>query len=129
MAFSWVNFGTSFLKEILEKNELNAQQRENLDFALQINEVNILSSIMLSICAEPDVSFVKQYRTIIENSLLKSYKEEVLQICKALHITGRTFDEKWQALMKKPTSAGLIDAYISALHHISGIETPLNEYR
>ncbi len=128
MAFSWVNFGTSFLKEILEKNELNAQQRENLDFALQINEVNILSSIMLSICSEPDISFVKQYRTIIENSLLKSYKEEVLQICKALHITGRTFDEKWQALMKKPTSAGLIDAYISALHHISGIETPLNEY-
>ena len=68
MAFTWVNYDESFLKEILEKSELDSQQRADLHDALKNNDKDVLISIMCSICSEPDISFVKQYRTIIEKS-------------------------------------------------------------
>ncbi len=128
MPFTWLNFDTAFIREILEASKLDVQQRADMDYALKNNDKDYLISILCSVHKEPNIAFVKQYRTIIENSLLKQYPEEVLQICKALGITGRSFEFKWKTLMKKPTSTSLINAYIIALNHISGIETPLNEY-
>ena len=128
MSFTWVNFDTAFIREILEASKLDAQQRADMDYALKNNDKDFLISILCTVHKEPNIAFVKQHRTIIENSLFKQYPEEVLQICKALGITGRSFEVKWKTLMKKPTSTSLINAYIIALNHISGIEMPLNEY-
>ena len=51
MAFTWVNYDESFLKEILEKSELDSQQRADLHDALKNNDKDVLISIMCSICS------------------------------------------------------------------------------
>lgn len=128
MGFTWVNFGQSFLTEILNASELDNDQREQMDYAIKNEDIDILISIMRSVYSEPNTSLIQKNRRIIENSLLKSFKDECEKIYKALNITGRSYNEKWLALMKKPTSSSLIDAYIRAMKNISGIEVQLNEY-
>lgn len=128
MGFTWVNFYPSFIKEILEASELDKDQIELMDYAIKNNDKESLISVMCSVYAEPNTSLIRKHRKIVENSLLNSYKDECDKIYKALNITGRSLDAKWEALMKKQTSSSLIDAYIRAMYNISGIEVQLNQY-
>ena len=109
-------------------SDLDELMKKNLDYSLKNGDDDSLISIMCSVYAEPCVELVRKHRTIIENSLLKSYKDERNKIYKALNITGRSDDEKWRTLTKKTTSSSLIDAYIRSMYNISGMEGQLNEY-
>ena len=128
MGFTWVNFYPSFLKEVLDASELDKDQIEQMDYAIKNDDKDSLISVMCSVYSGPNTSLIRKHRKIIENSLLKSYKDECEKIYKALNITGRSSNAKWLTLMKKPTSSSLIDAYIRAMYNISGIEVQLNEY-
>lgn len=126
--FTWNNFDLNFIKEILHASELNDTQKEMLELAEEDNDKNGLISVMQSVCIEPDADFIIKYRTIIENSLLKFYKDEIIKICNVLYISERSYKDKLIALMKKATSRTLIDAYLNALYNISGIETNFNQF-
>ncbi|SEK22487.1 Protein of unknown function DUF45 [Ruminococcus sp. YRD2003] len=128
MGFTWINFGQKFLTEILNASELDKDQRELVDYAIKNEDDDTLISVMCSVYSEPNISLIQKHRKIIENSLLNSFKDEVEKIYKALYITGRSYNAKWLALMKKTTSSSLIDAYIRAMYNISNIEVQLNEY-
>ncbi len=80
------------------------------------------------ICPEPTREFILQYRPVIEQDCLKFYKSTMNKIFKALNITGNSFNDKQIKLVKKPTSVGLIKAYIQALYEISGLDVELTEY-
>ena len=128
MGFTWVNFYPSFIKEILEASDLDKGQIEQMDYAIKYDDNDSLISVMCSVYAEPNTSLIRKHRKIVENSLLKNFKDEVEKIFKALYITGRSYNDRWLALMKKATSSSLIDAYIRAMYNISDIEVQLNEY-
>ena len=98
-------------------SDLDELMKKNLDYSLKNGDDDSLISIMCSVYAEPCVELVRKHRTIIENSLLRSYKDERNKIYKALNITGRSDDEKWRTLMKKTTSSSLIDAYIRSMYN------------
>ena len=114
--FTWNNFDPNFIREILNASELNDTQKEMLELAEEDNDKNGLISVMRSVCIEPDADFIIKYRTIIENSLLKFYKDEIIKICNVLYISERSYKDKLIALMKKATSRTLIDAYLNALY-------------
>lgn len=128
MGFTWVNFYPSFIKEVLEASELDKGQIEQMDYAIKYDDIDSLISVMCSVYAEPNTSLIRKHRKIVENSLLKNFKDEVEKIFKALYITGHSYNDRWLALMKKATSSSLIDAYIRAMYNISDIEVQLNEY-
>ncbi|WP_297958013.1 DEAD/DEAH box helicase [uncultured Ruminococcus sp.] len=128
MGFTWVNFYPSFIKEILEASDLDKGQIEQMDYAIKYDDIDSLISVMCSVYAEPNTSLIRKHRKIVENSLLKNFKDEVEKIFKALYITGHSYNDRWLALMKKATSSSLIDAYIRAMYNISDIEVQLNEY-
>ena len=128
MGFTWVNFYPSFIKEVLEASELDKDQIEQMDYAIKNDDKDSLISVMCSVYSEPNPSLIRKHRKTIENSLLKSYKDECKKIYRALNITGLSDNAKWLALTKKSSSSSLIDAYIRAMYNISGIEVQLNEY-
>ena len=128
MGFTWANFYPSFIKEVLEASELDKDQLEQMDYAIKNDDNDSLISVMCSVYSEPNTSLIRKHRKIVENSLLKNFKVEVEKIFKALYITGRSYNDRWLALMKKATSSSLIDAYIRAMYNISDIEVQLNEY-
>ena len=125
MKFSWMNFDPAFLKTILLSTEEFQDEQDDIK-----NEDDIIGLVakMNFICYEPDKRFIMKYRTIIEQDLFKNYPEEVRKICRALGVTGASFNIKQAALSRKTMSASLIGAYISALYNISGFETEFNEY-
>lgn len=128
MNFTWNNFDSSFINEILSSANLNEHQKAMMNCANREDDKDGLIAVMMSVCSEPNSDFVREYRTIIEQSLIKFYKPEVTKICKALNIQGDFYKDKLLKLMKKSTSKSLIDSYISALYNISGIETELNQF-
>lgn len=125
MTFSWMKFDPAFLKTILlateEFNDIQDDIREEDDIIGLVSKMNI-------ICPYPDKKFIMKYRTIIEQDLLKNYPEEVRKICKFLNISGASFNIKQANMTKKVLSSSLINAYISALENISGLDAELNEY-
>ena len=125
MRFSWENFDPAFLKTVLLANDEFKDEHEEIK---QEDDIIGLVAKMNIICDYPDKKFILKYRNIIEQDLLKHYPEEVRKICKALGITGASFNIKQAAMTKKPLSASLIGAYITALLDISGKDIPLNEY-
>lgn len=125
MTFSWMNFDPAFLKTIL----LSSEEFQNDAEDIRDEDDTIgLAAKMNFICSVPDKKFIMRYRTIIEQDLFKNYPEEVKKICTALSISGASFNIKQAAMTRKPMSAALIGAYISALYNISGLETEFNEY-
>ncbi len=126
MAFNWMKFDNAFILEIIKESYLpdkvKEAARDNYD------DKEYLVSKLMRVHPAPDKSFIISYRKIIEQSVLKHQKAIVSKICKALNIHGMSHSEKQIKLSKKPTSASLINAYISALYDISGFETELNEY-
>lgn len=124
MTFTWEKFDPSFLKAVLLASE---EFEDEYDEIRNEDDVYGLCAMMNSICDFPDRRFIMNYRAVIEQDLLKNYPDEIRKICKALKITGTSFNIKQAALTRKATSTSLINAYISALLDISGIETVLNE--
>ena len=49
MSFTWVNFDTAFIREILEASKLDAQQRADMDYALKNNDKDFLISILCTV--------------------------------------------------------------------------------
>ena len=124
MAFTWEKFDPSFLKAVLLASE---EFEDEYDEIRNEDDVYGLCAMMNRICDFPDRRFIMNYRAVIEQDLLKNYPDEIRKICKALKITGSSFNIKQAALTRKATSTSLINAYISALLDISGRETVLNE--
>ena len=83
---------------------------------------------MLKSGETPDKKFIMNNRTLIEQSLLRYYPDEVRKICTAVNVAGANHNVRQSNLAKKATSATLINAYIQALWNISGKNIPLNEY-
>ena len=125
MRFSWDKFDPAFLKTVLLASDEFADDYDDIK---QEDDIIGLVARMNMICDYPDKKFVMKYRNIIEQDLLKHYPEEVRKICYALGITGKSFNIKQSNMTKKPLSASLIGAYISAILDISGKDIPLNEY-
>ena len=126
MAFNWIKFDTTFLLDVIEASDLPEKTKQQ---AFENSEdKEYLVSKFNKICQSPDRQFIMKYRKIIEQKVLKHQKTAVKRICKALNIQGVTHNELQIKLSKKATSAGLINAYIGALHHISGLKVELNEY-
>lgn len=125
MTFTWMNFDPAFLKSILlaseEFNNIREDIRDEDDIIGLVSKMNI-------ICPYPDKRFIMNYRSIIEQELLKMHPEEVNRICKAVGICGASFNDKQANMTKKPLSHSLIDAYIVALLNISGLDVALDEY-
>lgn len=114
------------MKEIILASE-NAQ--EYIDYLKEVeNDPFQVAGIMHEICDYPDRKFIVKYRSIIEQSLLRYYPQEVNKICKAINVTGASFNVKQANMTKKATSASLIGAYIQAILNISGKDIPMNEY-
>lgn len=126
MAFSWMAFDSNFLMEVImasdESDEFKQSAKESLE------DKDVLVSKMNRICSYPDRDFISKFRPIIEQNLLKFYKTEVNNICRALNIHAESHNEKQIKMTKKPFSASLIQAYICALCNISGFDTQFNEY-
>lgn len=126
MAFNWIKFDTTFLLDVIEASDLPEKTKQQ---AFENSEdKEYLVSKFNKICQSPDRQFIMKYRTIIEQKVLKHHKTAVKRICKALYIQGVTHNELQIKMSKKATSAGLINAYIGALHYISGLKTELDEY-
>ena len=126
MGFSWDNFDVKFMKEILAATDLCEKDKLKLEKCK--DDPYIISGMVNAICDYPDRNFIITYRNIIEQNLLKHYPEEVRKICKAINVSGTTFNEKQANMTKKATSASLIGAYISAFLNISGKNIIMNEY-
>lgn len=126
--FSWNNFDSEFIKEILMNTDLSDFQKKVLQYAEEDDDKDGLISVMLSVCVEPDADFIKKYRKIMERSLFCYYKEELNKICKELNVSGKTFNDKINRLEEKSTSPSLITAYICVLYNIAGIETDFTRY-
>lgn len=126
MKFTWENFDSRFLMEIIENSdkpeEFKKSARECSD------DKERLVSKMNLICPVPTENFIYRYRPIIEQDCLKFYKGTMNKIFKALNITGNSFNEKQIKLSKKASSNSLIKAYAGALYEISGLEVELTEY-
>ena len=124
--FSWKSYDKAFLKNIILKSDL---EQDRKDFMLEnYDDDDIFIGIMNMVCRFPDKRFIMDFRTIIEQELLKFYPEIVNMICKALNIHGRTFNERQSALTRKPTSQALVDAYVRGILDIGGIDVQINEY-
>ncbi len=126
MVFSWEKFDSSFIKEVLLASDKANEYKGLIDAA--DDDIYILSGLMKGICEYPDRDFIRNYRSIIEQSLLKNYPDEVRKICKAANISGVNYNTKQSNMTKKPLSPTLIHAYITAILNISGKDIPLNEY-
>lgn len=124
MAFTWNNFDLTFIKEIINATD----NFEDKDLYLLSEDKDILVSCINTICDYPDKQFVIKYRGIIEQYLLLNYPEEIKKICKALNICSKSFNEKQAVLTKKAMSASLINAYVSAILNISGLQIDSSEY-
>lgn len=59
--FSWNNFDSEFIKEILKNTELDDFQKQVLQYAEADDDKDGLISVMLSVCVEPDADFIKKY--------------------------------------------------------------------
>lgn len=124
MKFTWEKFDPSFLKTVLLASDEFADEHDDIK---EEDDIIGLVARMNVICDYPDKKFVLKYRSIIEQDLLKHYPEEVRKICKAIGITGSSFNIKQANMTKKPLSASLIGAYITAILNISGKDIQLNE--
>ena len=126
MRYPWERIDLGFLKNVVLSSEKRSEYKDWIDEVT--DDPFMMASVMNEICIEPDRKFVMQYRTLIEQELLRYYPEEVRKICKALNIAGVNHNVRQSNLAKRATSASLINAYIQALWRISGKDVPLNEY-
>ena len=126
MAFSWINFDTSFLISMIMASDLPDEVKADVQESSE--DKDYVVSKMNRICATPDKAFIMKYRPMIEQGLLKYYKNEVEKICKTMNIQGETHEERQKKLAKRATSASLIQAYIDALLSISGMDVEMNEF-
>ena len=116
MRFTWYNFDSKFLMELIEVSDKPEDFKKSARECMDDKER--LVGKMNMICAEPTRDFVDKYRPVIEQDCLKFYRETMNKIFKALNITGVSFNDKQIKLTKKSTSTSLINAYISALYEI-----------
>lgn len=126
MGFNWIKFDNSFLLDIIMASDL-PEKTKRLAKEYSDDKEYLVSKIN-RICQAPDKQFIMNYRTIIEQKVLKYQRAEVTKICKALNIQGASNNEKQIKMTKKATSNSLIRAYINALCDISGMDTDLNEF-
>ncbi len=126
MTFSWMAFDTNFIMEVIMASDMSDEFKQSAKESL--DDKDVLVSKMNRICPYPDREFISKFRPIIEQNLLKFYKTEVNNICKALNIHAISHNDKQIKMTKKPFSASLIQAYICALYNISGLDTQFNEY-
>ena len=124
MSFTWNNFDLTFLKEILRATD----DVEDKELYLWSEDKDIIVSCINTFCDYPNKQFVMKYRGVIEQYLLLNYPEEVKNICKSLNIISRSFNEKQALMTKKAMSASLINAYMSAMLNISGLQIDPSEY-
>ena len=124
MKFTWDNFDNTFLKEIIKASDVNGE----FEVYLNSDDKDILIACMNMICEVPDKRFIQNYRQIIEQYVLVYYPDEIKKICNAANITSRSFNEKQAMMTKKPLTATLINAYITALYNISGMEQRESSY-
>lgn len=127
MKFNWNNFDTSFIYEILKSSELLSENIEMVEYAYLNQDKDMLVSVLNEIYSYPDKNFITNYRTIIEQNLLKFYKREVTKICNALNIQGSTHNEKQMKMTRKATTPDLIKAYKNAILEIGGMDTQMGE--
>lgn len=126
MSFPWERMNLTFLKEVVLSSE-KADEYE--DWIREVeNDPIMMASVLNEICTSPDKKFIMNNRTLIEQSLLRYYPDEVRKICTAVNVAGANHNVRQSNLAKKATSATLINAYIQALWNISGKNIPLNEY-
>lgn len=128
MSFKWNNFDSTFMYEIIKESELSDKEKNKAKYAYENEDKDILIGVMNSVCDCPDKKFIMNYRSIIENMVLKYQSAEVTKICRALKIQARTKNERQIQMTRKATSASLIQAYVSALHNISGMDIQMNEF-
>lgn len=126
--FSWINFDTEFIKDVLNNTKLNNTKKKLMSLAEMEDDKDGLVAVLNSEYGVPNLNFIENYRTIIEKHISKYYTDEFLKICKALNITAKTTEEKIRILSSKPFSTSLANAYSDALYDISGIETNLNQF-
>ena len=94
MRFSWENFGTAFLKEVIRVTD----NIDNKDLYMATDDLQALIGCMNTICDMPDRNFVMKYRQIIEHYVLSYYPDEIKKICAADNIVDRNFNKKQEKM-------------------------------
>ncbi|MCR5636138.1 MAG: DEAD/DEAH box helicase [Clostridiales bacterium] len=121
--FSWENFDNEFLKAIVYSPETNEDFRP----LYETDEKDDLVCSMNMICDEPDFTFIKNYRNIIEDKLLCNYPDILKKVFSTLNIFGNDTKTKLKNLKQKPTTKSLMTTYITALVKIGGVDVIFSE--
>ena len=107
MRFPWERMDLTFLKEVVLSSE---KAEEYKDWIHEVEEDPfVMASVLSELCTSPDKKFIMNNRTLIEQSLLRYYPDEVRKICTAVNVTGVNHNVRQSNLAKKATSATLIN--------------------
>lgn len=126
MAFNWSDYDCSFLLAILRKSDIYEKEKDSIEY--NADDPYGLANKLNTICTEPNIEFVKKYRAVIEQELLKAFPDMIRKICKEHKIPGNTENLRQQNLFMKTMSKALAKSYINAIMEISGCETEFDEY-